>query len=125
MKKVFLALFVVVTLSLTNCGSSKATVDPNIGTWNLIVKDTPQGNIATELIISKNEANQYVGNLNSALGNSVLQDLSIEASKLVAKFQIQGMDFSISGKFEKANFDGLVAGMGEFYKTKGTKLVTP
>ncbi len=125
MKKIFFALFAVFTLSLTNCGSSKATVNPILGTWNLTVEGTPQGNIATDLIIAKNEANQYVGNLTSAMGNSTLQGLSIEENKLTANFQIQGMDFNISGKFEKDTFDGIVSGMGEFYKTKGTKLQTP
>jgi hypothetical protein len=125
MKKIIFALFTLATLSLTNCGSSKTAVDPVIGTWNIVVKETPQGDVPSNLVISKDEASQYVGNLNSAMGNILLQDLSIEEQKLKAKFQIQGMDFSLSGTFDNNTFNGVVTGMGGFFEADGTKMVTP
>ena len=124
MKKTYFILGLVSLFILTSCGSSKRVkVDPYLGTWSLLIEDTPQGDVASTMTILKNEAGAYTGTLSSDLGTFNLSDLSIVESKLSGAFVVQDMDFDLTGNFVESTFKGFVSGMGADFKANGKKVI--
>lgn len=124
MKKAYLVLGMVSLFLLASCGAGKmAKVDTYLGTWSLLIEDTPQGDVNATMTILKNEAGAYTGTLSSDMGAFKLNDLSIEASKLLGVFVVQDMDFDLTGNFVETNFNGFVSGMGADFKTSGSKVI--
>ncbi|PTM07235.1 MAG: hypothetical protein DA407_10645 [Bacteroidetes bacterium] len=124
MKKAHLILGLVSLFILTSCGAGKnVKVDPYIGTWSLLIEDTPQGDVSSTMTILKNEQGAYIGTLNSDLGTFNLSNLSIADNKIAGVFVVQDMDFDLTGNFEDAVFKGFVSGMGTDFKANGKKIV--
>jgi len=124
MKKAYFILGIVSLFVFTSCGSSKSIkVDPYIGTWSLLIEDTPQGDVASTMTIMKNEAGAYTGTLSSDLGTFNLSDLSIAESKLSGVFVVQDMDFDLTASFIESTFKGFVSGMGADFKANGKKVI--
>ncbi|RXJ45652.1 hypothetical protein [Gelidibacter gilvus] len=125
MKKSYVLFVLFASLLITNCGSSKSAVkvDPYIGAWNLLIENTPQGNVSATMTITKNTEGAYSGSVNSDVGAFDLYDIKIMDSKLTAGFMIQGAEFDIIGNFENLLFKGYVSGMGEDYQASGTKII--
>ena len=67
MKKSHVFLGLIALLVIFSCGSLKKTInaDPYVGNWSLLIEDTPQGDIATNLIIAMTEDGNYSGTLSS------------------------------------------------------------
>lgn len=110
---------------LASCGSTKSVakkeVDPYLGAWEVVIEETPQGDVAATMNITKNEDGSYSGNLESDMGAMDLKDLKIEKGALSSKFEVQGMDFEFTGTFLQESFKGMVSGMGSFFTANGKK----
>ncbi len=126
MKKTHLLLSFIALFLVTSCGSTKKVVkaDPYVGEWNLVISGTPQGDVSATMTISKNEAGEYTGIVNSDMGAMNLNNVKIVDSKLSATFVTQDIDFGLTGTFENMLFKGYVSGMGEDFKTDGKKVVS-
>lgn len=125
MKKSFVLFVLFSSLLISNCGPSKSVikVDPYIGSWNLLIEDTPQGNVSATMTITKNTEGTYSGSVNSDVGAFDFYEIKIMDGKLSAGFMIQGAEFDIIGNFEDLHFKGYVSGMGEDYQTNGNKML--
>lgn len=126
MKKTHLLLSFIALFLVTSCGSTKKVVkaDPYVGEWSLVISGTPQGDVSATMTISKNEAGEYTGIVNSDMGAMNLNNVKIVESKLSATFVAQDIDFGLTGTFEDMLFNGYVSGMGEDFKTDGKKVVS-
>lgn len=113
-----IALFCVL---LYNCGTSKAKVDPFLGTWNMVIEDTPQGDIAAEMTISKEETNDYICQVKSDVGTFNLNEMVLTDSKIKGNFVAAGMEMTLSGTFEGSDFRGFVSGEGFLFDANGKK----
>ena len=125
MKKSQVFLGLIALIVVFSCGSLKKTikVDPYIGNWSLLIEDTPQGDIATNLVISIMADGSYSGILSSDMGSFELDDFEIIEQKLSAIFYYQQIDFDVTGTFEDMSFNGYVSGMGEDFRAYGKKLI--
>ena len=129
MKAKLSTILIAIVFIATSCSGSKTIaekepkVDPVIGTWNLVVTNTPHGDIENAMTISKNEADAYVGEI-SSMGTSMnLDNVVIAESVLTSTFVYEGMDFELKGTFSNAIFTGEVVGMGSSFPTTGVKVV--
>ena len=125
MKKTNLLLSFIALFLITSCGSTKKVVkaDPYVGDWSVVISDTPQGDLAATMTITKNEAGEYTGTVNSDMGLIRLSNVKIEESKLTSTFVTQDMDFDLTGTFEDLTFKGFVSGMGADFRTNGKKIL--
>ena len=125
MKKTNLLLSFIALFLITSCGSTKKVVkaDPYVGDWSVVISDTPQGDLAATMTITKNEAGEYTGTVNSDMGLINLSNVKIEESKLTSTFVTQDMDFDLTGTFEDLTFKGFVSGMGADFRTNGKKIL--
>jgi len=125
MKKTNLLLSFIALFLITSCGSTKKVVkaDPYVGDWSVVISDTPQGDVAATMTITKNEAGEYTGTVNSDMGLINLSNVKIEESKLTSTFVTQDMDFDLTGTFEDLTFKGFVSGMGADFRTNGKKIL--
>jgi hypothetical protein len=125
MKKVHLIFGIISLFFLASCGSSKSLkVDPYIGSWSLLIEDTPQGDVPATLTILKSEDGNYSGSISSDMGTFKLSDLSLVAHKISGVFVVQDIDFDLSGTFEANTFKGYVSGMGADFKANGGKIIS-
>ncbi len=92
---------------------AKKAVDPYVGTWNYVVKDTPNGIVEGELIISK-ASEAYSAIINGEAGEVPLQDFLIEGNNLKGTFDYQGYEVQVKAMFEG---DQLKGNMGVDYMT--------
>ncbi|MCG8306089.1 MAG: hypothetical protein MI975_01780 [Cytophagales bacterium] len=106
MKKVL--FFIVVALIVYGCAPSKKAVDLSIGTWDYVIKDTPEGDLDGHFIIAK-EGDDYTGSLNSDQGSIVLEDITIEDGNLKCTFDFQGYEILMKGTFEGNSYAGNVS----------------
>ena len=125
MKKSQVFSGLITLLIVFSCSSLKKTikVDPYIGNWSLLIEDTPQGDIATNLVISIMADGSYSGILSSDMGSFELDDFEIIEQKLSAIFYYQQIDFDVTGTFKDMSFNGYVSGMGEDFRANGKKLI--
>lgn len=125
MKKSHLIFGIISLFLFASCGSSKSIkVDPYIGSWSLLIEDTPQGDVSATLTILKAEDTSYSGALSSNLGNFKLSNFSIVENKLSGVFVVQDIDFDLTGNFEETVFKGFVSGMGADFKANGKKIIS-
>ncbi len=128
MKAKLSTILIAVFFIATSCSGSKTVaekpkVDPVIGTWNIVITNTPQGDIENAMIISKNAENVYAGEI-STMGTSMnLDNVVIAESVLTSTFVYEGMDFELKGTFTDAVFNGEVVGMGSSFPATGVKAV--
>ena len=119
----FLAPFMIISLMLVAaCNTTKnamgnarakKAIDPYVGTWNYVVKDTPNGTIEGELIISKS-SEAYSAIINGDAGEVPLQDLLIEGNNIKGTFDYQGYEVQMKAMLEG---DLLKGNMGVDYMT--------
>ena len=79
--------------------TAKKVEDPYAGTWDYVVKNTPEGDMKGEMIIGKN-GEGYTAEMNGYTVNANLEDLSIKDQTIEGSFDYQGMEVIIKGKFE-------------------------
>jgi len=125
MKNAGIILMTLILFIITGCGPGRIAVklDPYIGDWNMLIEDTPQGDVSSMLVILKSDDGYYTGSLNSDMGTFELNNLKIIDNKLSAIFYVQDMDFDLIGNFENNSFNGYVSGMGVDFKANGTKVL--
>ena len=90
------------------CASSKKIADASLGTWDYVIKNTPEGDLAGTMIIAK-ESDSYTGYLESTQGRIDLQDVSVENGNMNCNFDYMGYQILLSGLFEGASFNGKVS----------------
>ena len=114
----------LICVFLCSCGANKPKIDPYLGTWNLVIEDTPQGNIKAEMTISNQESNDYIVEVKSDVGSFQLEELVLADSKMKGNFIVQGMDWTLSGTFQGNDFEGFVSGEGFLFDANGKKATT-
>ncbi len=126
MKNVTSVFTLIVLFISVSCGTSKKAavmVDPNLGNWDIAVKDTPMGTINGVINIDKVESN-YVGKLTTDSGTIDLQNMQIVSGNLSAYFDYEGSEFNLSGSIVGDEFKGEVSGMGYSFDTEGKRQMT-
>ena len=98
----------MVALFAYACASSKKVVDASIGTWDYVVKNTPEGDLNGTLVIAK-EGESYTGYMESTQGRLDLNDVKIENGNLNCNFDYMGYQILMTGLFEGDNFTGKVS----------------
>ncbi len=101
-------IFLVVALVAYACASSKKVADASIGTWEYVIKNTPEGDLNGTLVIAK-EGDDYSGYLESSQGRIDLNEVSIQDGNLNSKFNYMGYQVLMSGIFEGNMFNGKVS----------------
>jgi len=110
MQKVF--VFVIVAFIAYGCASSKKVVDITIGTWDYIVKDTPNsGDLKGNFVISK-EGDNYTGSMNGSQGSTILENITVVDKALNCTFDYEGYTVSMTGNFEGDGFTGKCSAEG-------------
>ena len=100
--------FVILALFAFGCASSKKVVDVSVGTWDYVIKNTPEGDMNGNFIISKAD-DQYTGTMNSAQGTIDLENVTVVDKVLKCNFDYMGYDVEMTGTFEGAAFSGNVS----------------
>ena len=101
-------IFLVVALVAYACASSKKVADVSIGTWDYVIKNTPEGDLNGTLVIAK-EGDAYSGYLESSQGRIDLNEVSVQEGNLNSKFDYMGYQVLMSGLFEGNMFNGKVS----------------
>lgn len=81
--------------------------DPYAGMWDYVVTDTPEGDMAGELIIAKDKGG-YVASMKGASGEVEINEFQIVENRLSGTFEFQGMNIDFTGTFEGSTFSGKV-----------------
>lgn len=106
MQKVF--IFLIAAFIAYGCASSKKAADVSVGTWDYIVKDTPNGDVEGNFVILK-EGDAYSGSLNGDQGSIPLGDVEVEGDNLSYTFDFQGMELTVNGTIDGNSFAGNVS----------------
>ncbi len=83
-------------------------LDPYVGTWDFVVRNTPSGN-AEGVINIKRQGYDYLAVLDSELGALALDDISIRDEKLRGHFRYKGFRVNVKGVFQEDRLDGKLA----------------
>ncbi|MCK0132015.1 hypothetical protein MWU59_10945 [Flavobacteriaceae bacterium F08102] len=96
--------------------------DKYIGDWEMVVEETPEGDISLTMTITLDDEQVYSGELTTSEGNYSLENLSIKEGNLLAYFVYQDGDFELSGTFDENEFTGEIYGMDMTFTTNGKKV---
>jgi hypothetical protein len=105
-QKIF--IFLVVAMVAYACASTKKVADISVGTWDYVIKNTPEGDLNGTLVIAK-DADNYTGYLQTSQGRMDLNDVTVEDGNLKANFDYMGYSILMTGLFEGNTFDGKVS----------------
>jgi len=115
-------MFLLAVGLLSSCATSKNAANSPVGTWDYMVKDTPYGDIEGQLIISQ-ENGDYLGELRSGMGNTTLDDFSIEGDSFSANARLQGTSLKLAGMIEGDNLKGTIdAGSNGTFPITGSRV---
>ena len=101
-------IFIIATLITYGCATSKKVVDVSLGTWDYVVKDTPNGDVKGNFTIAK-EGEAYTGSVIGEQGSYPLENIKVEGENLSCTFRFQEMELFIKGIIEGASFTGHVS----------------
>ena len=101
-------ILIVAAFIAYGCAASKNVVDLSVGTWDYVVKDTPNGDTSGNFVIAK-EGENYSGTLNGEGGTYPLENIKVEENVLSCSFDYQDMVLVIKGTIEGASFTGNVS----------------
>lgn len=101
-------IFLLVALVAYACASSKKVADISVGTWDYVVKNTPEGDLFLTMVIEKN-GDAYTGYLESSQGRTDLKDVKIESGNMNCNFDYAGYQVLMTGLFEGDVFNGKVS----------------
>lgn len=101
-------IFLVAVLVAYACASTKTVVDVSIGTWDYVVKGTPEGDITGNFVIAKT-GDTYTGYVEGAQGRTDLRDVTIENDQLKSNFDYSGYTIMLTGTFAGDTFDGKIS----------------
>jgi len=125
MKIKYITCAFIFTSLMLSCGSTKNAISPDdkfIGEWNLVTKDTPQGDVPVTMTISKDKAENFVGTLTSMIGEITMSNLILKNGAISCDFEVQGIFFEFRGVFDRNEFKGQTLGPSESYITIGKKM---
>ncbi|NND34752.1 MAG: hypothetical protein HKN76_19355 [Saprospiraceae bacterium] len=81
--------------------------DPYIGDWDFVIKDMPSGDAKGILYIER-EGYAYRGSVAVDNGETDINKLSIEESRMRGYFKYKGFKVNVKGVFEGDTFEGKV-----------------
>lgn len=102
-----LFIFLLVAFLAYACASSKKAADVSVGTWDYVVKNTPEGDLNGTMVIAK-DGEDYSGYLENTQGRIDLEKVQIVDGNLNASFDYMGYPVLMTGLFEANNFSGKV-----------------
>lgn len=79
------------------------------GSWDYIVPGTPNGDVLGKMVLTEIE-DVFSGKLISDQGDLNLESVSYSEKQLSCIFYYQGMEFSLTGTFERDTFTGVIDG---------------
>jgi hypothetical protein len=102
-------IFLVAAMVAYACASTKkSAIDVSVGTWDYVVKNTPEGDLSGIFVIAKT-GDTYTGYLEGAQGRTDLRDVTVENDQLKCNFDFSGYTIMMTGTFAGDNFDGKVS----------------
>jgi len=101
-------IFLMAALVAYACASSKKVADVSVGTWDYVVKNTPEGDLSLTMVIEKSD-DAYTGYLESSQGRTDLKDVKIENGNMNCNFDYAGYKVLMTGLFEGDVFNGKVS----------------
>ena len=101
-------VFILAAFIAYGCATSKKAADISVGTWDYKITDTPNGDYEGNFVIAK-EGDAYTGSLNTDMGSTPLEGITVEEDNLSCTFDFQGYEILMKGKFEGTNFTGNVS----------------
>ena len=102
-----LLILMIAVFVAYGCAATKNVVDVSVGTWDYVVKDTPNGDTKGNFVIAK-EGENYSGTVNGEQGSYPVENIKFEENILSYSFSFQGMVLQIKGNIEGASFTGNV-----------------
>lgn len=106
-----LLIFMVAACIAYACASSKKAVDISVGSWDYVIKNTPEGDMNGTFVIAK-EADNYTGSLNGGQGSTQLENITVVDKVLNCTFYYQGYLVAMTGNFEGDGFTGKCSAEG-------------
>jgi len=98
-------IFIVAAFIAYACASSKKVVDISIGSWDYVIKNTPEGDMNGTFVLAK-EGDKYTGSLVGGEGSVPLDNITVIEKVLNCTFYYQGYLVTMSGNFEEDAFTG-------------------
>lgn len=101
-------IFLLVALLSYACASSKKVADASTGTWEYVIKNTPEGDLPGTMVIAK-DGDSYTGYLETTQGRLELNDVVVENGNMKCNFDYMGYEILMTGLFEGNAFNGKVS----------------
>lgn len=113
------AFITLALLFLGACKSAKTATDTPAaskaftpsGQWTYEVTELPDGDVSGTMTLTS-DGSAYSGNISSDMGETELEDITIEDKKMSCSFSVQGYDADINGNFVGDNFTGTLSVAG-------------
>ena len=90
------------------CKASKEAVWTPAGSWDFVVKNTPEGDVNGVLVLTKN-GDGYTATMSTPDGNIELDDVKVEDKTFTAVLNYSGYQLDVEGKFEGESLNGTIA----------------
>ncbi len=94
----------LIALMVFGCATTK-NLESAVGTWDFILKGTPNGDITGYFTIVK-DIDKYTGVIYSNEGSNQLNNISIDNERLECNFNYQGYKVVMEGDFDGRSLDG-------------------
>ncbi len=101
-------IFLLTALVAYACATSKKVTDVSVGTWDYVVKNTPEGDLTGTMVFAK-DGDVYTGYMENSQGKVSFRDVVIDEGKLTCNFDYMGYTVVMSGLFEASAFAGKVS----------------
>jgi hypothetical protein len=103
-----LIIFLMAALVAYACATSKKVADISVGTWDYVVKNTPEGDLSGIMIFAR-DGDTYTGYMENSQGRVDFKDVVIENGQINCNFDYNGYTVLMSGLFEANAFNGKVS----------------
>lgn len=102
--------FILAAMVAYACAPTKkvAQTPTAVGTWDYVVKNTPEGDLSGVLVISHN-GDAYAGYMQNSQGQVDLRNITIVDDQLKCDFDFMGYMILMTGVFADDNFEGKVS----------------
>ncbi len=123
MKPLSLISGIIFSLFLISCSATKkaaTSYDPS-GVWDILVKDTPMGDVPAQVVLTK-EGNVFKGTLKVTGEETTLQGLNIMENNMKCSFSTMDYYGSMAGVFSGETISGAVEVEGTSFEFTGKRL---
>ncbi len=120
-------------LYVSSCDTTKRAVgttsekmevmDPYVGSWNYVVKDTPEGDIKGLLVIEK-AMEKYTARISGEQGEVDLGTFNIVDNQMQGTFDYQGYELTMKGIFSGKTIKGDIGVEFMSFPMEGKKVDT-